>query len=65
MQCNYLGVVSVSKDPTKCIAGPGYYSTTEEDRLKYCNGDNFFKCPRFLASLKIMNANGGVTSDLY
>lgn len=59
MQCNYLGVLSVGIDPNKCIAGPGYYNTTEEDREKYCNGENFSKCPRFVTCLKIMNAAVG------
>ncbi|WP_048139353.1 hypothetical protein [Methanosarcina horonobensis] len=63
MQCNYLEVLSAGINPDKCIAGPGYYKTTEEDRSKYCIGEKFSDCPRFIASLKIMEAEGGINSS--
>jgi hypothetical protein len=63
MQCNYLGVLSIGIDPNKCIAGPGFYGTTEEDRSKYCIGEKFSDCPRFIACIKIMKAEGGIKSS--
>ena len=50
MRCNYLGPIerNVANQENNCQAGPSLYETTESDRTKYCETENFIGCPRLI-----------------
>jgi hypothetical protein len=61
MQCIYLNKNGQTQE---CLTGVANYGTTENDRQKYCETNNFLQCPRLIATLKAKEADGTITTSI-
>lgn len=57
MQCNFLNKTGTGDTETyRCEIKPCNFEPTDEDKSKYCIGENFPCCPRF-KMIKSFNLN--------